>query len=124
MSDSDECRVPDDGGSAVGSVADQPLSEVVDQIDDANEGGQFMALEGGSVRCLTCRAEFPASVVPPLGFRRLEGESDPADMSMALPIGCPECATTGSLVVRYGPEAGVADVDVLTAMPSPPGVDH
>ena len=124
MDDSDERRVPDDRGGAAGSVADQPLSEIVGQIDDANDGGQFMALEGGSVRCLTCRAEFPASVVPAVGVRRLEGESDPADMSITLPIGCPECATTGSLVVQYGPEAGLADVDVLAAMPRPSGVDH
>jgi hypothetical protein len=118
MPDSHDDRLPS------GSVADQPLSEVVEQIDDANEGGQFMSVEGGSIRCLTCRGVFHASVVPAVGVRRLEGESDPSDMSMTLPVSCPECSTTGSLVVQYGPEAGVEDADVLAAMPRPSGADR
>ncbi len=122
MTDSDEHR-PDGGGATVGSVADQPLSEVVHQIDHDSEGGQFMSVEGGAIRCLTCRGEFPAAGVPAVGVRRLEGESDPADMSMTLPLTCPECATSGSLVVQYGPEAGVEDADVLAAMPRPSGAD-
>lgn len=123
MAEPDERR-PDGRDGAAGSVADQPLSEVVHQMDHTNEGGQFMSVEGGTIRCLTCRGEFPAADVPAVGVRRLEGESDPADMSIALPLTCPECATTGSLVVQYGPEAGVEDADVLAAMPRPSGAGH
>lgn len=124
MSDPNAHPDPSDSGDAGASVADEPLSDVVDRIDSSNEGGQFVAVEGGSIRCLTCRAAVPASKVPAVGVRRLEGESDPADMSMTVPVTCPECATTGSLVVRYGPEAGAADADVLAAMPRPSGADH
>lgn len=124
MSDPSVRVDPRDGVPTGGSVADEPLSDVVDRIDDTNEGGQFTSLEGGAIRCLTCRCDFPASSVPAVGIRRLEGESDPADMSLTLPVTCPECDTTGSLVVRYGPEAGVADADVLAAMPRPSGADR
>jgi hypothetical protein len=120
MSDPSTGRDPASGAGGPGSVADEPLSQVVDDIDERNDGGQFMSLEGGSIRCLTCRSEMPASDVPAVNVRRLEGESDPADMSMTVPVTCSECATTGSLVVQYGPEAGVADADVLAAMPRPP----
>jgi len=124
MSDQNARGAPTDRSRAAGSVADEPLSEVVDRIDDANEGGQFMSLEGGSIRCLTCRALFPASDVPAVGVRRLEGESDPADMSITLPVTCSQCATSGSLVVQYGPEAGMADADVLAAMPRSSSAGH
>ena len=77
---------------------DSSLMAVLADLDRAGWAGQFMALEGGDVRCLTCRGEFPASTIEADEARRLEGASDPADMLIVVPLTCPHCATKGVLV--------------------------
>lgn len=46
-------------------------------------------------------------------FRRV---SDPADMTMIVPVRCPHCHTDGTLVVSYGPGASAEDSDVMLAL--------
>ena len=41
----------------------------------------------------------------------------PDDMLAVVPLTCPECATRGTLVLAYGPEAAVEDSEVLAALP-------
>ena len=96
------------------------LSEVTAQLDDDGRTGQFQSVEGGTVRCLTCRREFPAAAESADHVTRLEGTSDPGDMSIVLPLTCPLCGAAGALIARYGPEAGSADVDVLLAIDRTP----
>lgn len=112
---------PKHGAGGPGSVSDEPLSAVVEQFDEHRDGGQFMPVAGGTIRCLTCRSDVDAAAVPAIGIRRLEGESDPADECLTVAVTCPSCGTSGALVVQYGPEAGEADADVLAAMPRPTG---
>ena len=45
--------------------------------------------------------------------QRLPGD----DMLAVLPVHCPECATNGTLVLAYGPEAAEEDSEVLAALP-------
>ena len=103
---------------------DTPLSQVVDSID-ANSGGadgQFGVIEGARVRCFTCRETFSAVGLSADHVTRLEGASDPSDMAMVVPITCPKCGTSGSLVLNYGPEASPDEADVVHAMDRDPSV--
>src|SRR4051794_31320224 len=73
-------------GSPTNSPNDPPLATVLGELDRAGWTGQMMPLEGGSIRCLTCREEFPADQVDADEVRRLEGASDPADMVIVVPV--------------------------------------
>ena len=101
---------------------DTPLVAVVDAVDDAlarDDGGpegQFRSEEGARIRCLTCRDELDAASIVADDVTRLEGVSDPADMTMVVPVRCPHCDASGSLVLGYGPDATPEDSDVLRAL--------
>jgi hypothetical protein len=99
---------------------DVSLTSVLAELDGAGFAGQFMPLEGGSVRCLTCRDEFAADRIEADQVRRLEGVSDPADMVIVVPLTCPHCATKGVLVAHYGAEASAEEGDVVVALTRTP----
>lgn len=99
---------------------DGALISVLDSLDDDGSGGQFVTLEGGEFRCVTCRATFPASSQDADEVSRLEGASDPADSVMVIPLVCPHCGTAGTWVVHYGPGGSPEDEDALLAMDRTP----
>ena len=101
-------------------AAGVPLGEVTDDLARQGRDGQFQALDGGQLRCLTCEHRFPASETPATETTRLEGASDPAELSIVIPLRCPHCGTEGALIANYGPEASAAEADVLTALPRVP----
>jgi DNA-directed RNA polymerase subunit RPC12/RpoP len=76
-------------------------------------------LAGGDVRCGECGQESPAGDFEVESLRRTEGASDPGDMSAIAAITCPRCGARGAAVLRFGPEAGEADEDVLAALDRP-----
>src|SRR5690349_5135841 len=100
---------------------DTPLGEVVDDLDGEGFDGQFRSEAGGQIRCLTCQRTFDASAVEADEVARLEGVSDPADMTMVVPVTCPSCGTAGTLVLGYGPDASAEDADVVRAVSRRPG---
>ena len=103
---------------------DTPLSHVVDSID-ANSGGadgQFGVIEGAELRCFTCRETFSAVGLNADRVTRLEGASDPSDQAMVVPVTCPKCGISGSLVLNYGPGASPDEADVIHAMDRDPSV--
>ncbi len=110
--------------AAAGDPMDTSLAAVLGQLERAGWDGQFMPLEGGDIRCLTCRAEFPAAGADADEMRRLEGASDPADMLIVVPLACPTCATKGVLVANFGPDASGADADVVAALTRTPATGH
>ncbi len=97
--------------------ADTPLSEVTSNLAGEGHDGQFQALEGAILRCLTCDHRYPAAEASADHVTRLEGASDPADLAIIVPLTCPSCGTSGTLIANYGPEASEAEADVLTALP-------
>jgi len=111
-----------DGPSPLDS-GDTPLSEITDALDADGFDGQFAAVEGGKVRCLTCRLEFDAHGVSAQQMARIEGESDPSDMAMLVPVECRGCGRRGTLILQYGPGADLAASDVLTALERKPVAD-
>jgi DNA-directed RNA polymerase subunit RPC12/RpoP len=77
-------------------------------------------IEDGQLKCLACNMAFDPASVEADDLRRVEGASDPADMAAIAGITCPHCSTKGTVVLKYGPEAGPDDQDVLAAL-SPEG---
>jgi len=100
--------------------SDPSLSTVLAELDSEGWKGQTMPLEGGSIRCLTCREEFPAGEIDADEVRRLEGVSDPGDMVIVVPLTCPHCATRAVLVAHYGAEASPEESDVVAALSRTP----
>lgn len=96
--------------------ADPSLVAVLAELDADGWSGQTMPLEGGRIRCLTCREEFGAEQVSADHVRRLEGASDPGDMVIVVPVTCPNCATQAVLVAHFGPDASPEDSDVVAAL--------
>lgn len=95
------------------SPTDTPLLAVLRQFEAEGFSSQFQAVDGGRLRCLTCRRSIPASSIDANRIARLEGASDPADMLGIAPVICPECDARGILVFNFGPEATVEEVEVL-----------
>ena len=79
---------------------------------------QATPLEGGEVRCEVCGDTTPADELVIETFQRVEGASDPAEMAAIMTFACPPCDAHDVLIVKYGPDASVADADVLEALPN------
>lgn len=79
-------------------------------------GGQFSEIDG-KVACLSCRTVSEPSRVEVCDLRRLEGASDPADMLAVLAMRCPRCASSGTLILNFGPEATEGEAVVLRDLP-------
>ena len=92
------------------------LTSMVSQFEDEGFTGQFAVREAGMVLCLACRKEHPAADIEMTALRRAEGASDPADMAAVVGLQCPSCDTKGTLVLNYGPEAGIDESEVLLAL--------
>ena len=97
------------------------LDEILAALGQKGFTGSLTPLTGGSIRCGRCRTETPAGDFPVTELRRTEGASDPGDMSAIAALTCPSCGTKGTVVLRFGPEAGEADDDVLAALDRPDG---
>ncbi len=99
---------------------DTPLSAVLADLGEQGYGGQFAVRANGKVECLTCHRVDDAWQYHADEVTRLEGVSDPDDMVMVAPLCCDGCATKGTLVLAYGPEASEEDSDVLLALDRKP----
>ena len=93
--------------------ADASLLSVLRELEAEGYTAQFGPREGGTIHCFSCRQDFPAERCAHGDIRRLEGTSDPADMLAVIPVRCPNCEARGPLITNYGPEATLADADVL-----------
>lgn len=100
----------------VGARGAESMTDVLARLDDEGYSGQYQTSMDATIRCLTCRRLFPASASADHSSTRLEGASDPAEMSMVVPLVCPHCSTRGALILRYGPEASADEADVFDAL--------
>jgi hypothetical protein len=96
------------------------LSQVVEDLRTEGFTAELTALEGGDIRCGSCGEASSAGRFETAELRRTEGASDPADMSAVYGLVCPACATRGVLVAKFGPDASIAEADVLTHLDSAP----
>jgi hypothetical protein len=103
-------------GIDAGSPDDSTLAEILAAFEVEGYRGQMASRPGGHVLCVSCHMESDASEMEVDALRRAEGVSDPADMLAVAALICPVCHTQGTLVVGYGPEAGLDDSDVLARL--------
>jgi hypothetical protein len=91
------------------------LTAVLSDYAAAGFDGQFSVTDDGDdgVRCTTCGTISDPSIIELLSLRRLEGASDPADMSAVLALVCPACHQHGTLVVMFGPESSAVEAELL-----------
>lgn len=94
------------------------VSEIND-LRDQGYGADFVVGERGVVRCTKCRHEEQPGDLDVDVFRRLEGASEPDEMSAILAITCRECGTKGIVMVGYGPNASPDEGDLLLAIDTP-----
>lgn len=91
----------------------QTIADAIRALESEGYRGQFRAAEGGNIECLHCHKASPASDVAVERMARLEGPTDPADMVALAALTCPRCATRGTLLLGYGPEASLEDAEAL-----------
>lgn len=97
------------------------ISQLVEELREQGFTAEMTPLEGGDVCCGACGAASAAGRYESGPLRRAEGASDPADMAVVVGLTCPACGGRGVLVAMFGPEASIAEADVLTALePAPP----
>lgn len=91
----------------------QTLSRALRDFEQSGFTGEFRVLDQGRLQCLSCRDELDGREVAMESLRRLEGASDPADMLAVAAVTCPRCATRGTLVLNYGPDATLEESTLL-----------
>jgi hypothetical protein len=95
------------------------LVEILAAFEQDGFACSMTPLTGGTIRCGQCGSTPPAGDFAVASLRRTEGASDPGDMSAIAAVTCPNCSAKGTVVLRFGPEAGEADEDVLPALDRP-----
>lgn len=89
------------------------------ELQDLQErgiSGSFRVKPGARIVCDTCHTEHNAAELEIIDFRRVEGQSDPADMAAVVAAVCQGCGDRGVVVLTYGPRASAEDADVLAAL--------
>jgi hypothetical protein len=89
------------------------LSSVLSAYASAGYADQFTVDDDGSLRCCHCEQAARGDEVELHSLRRLEGASDPDDMSAVLAVTCPRCGTRGTAVVMFGPQASAGEAELL-----------
>jgi hypothetical protein len=83
------------------------------ELDDA----PFAVRSGARLRCGTCGAISRADDQRADHIARTEGVSDPADMTILIPVTCPACGARGILTLGYGPDSDPDAADFVAAVP-------
>ena len=99
------------------SVGDgSTLTEVLDAYTAGGFTTQFTVTDDSQLECGACAAVSDPAAVTMSSLRRLEGESDPADMMAVVALTCPVCSTKGTVTLGFGPASSAQDADVLGAL--------
>lgn len=92
------------------------MTQVLEELEAAGWIGQLVPCAGGTIRCVTCDATSAAFDLVVQVERRLEGASDPDDMSLVVATNCPICGAPSTVVLGYGPMASDQDSDIVVAL--------
>jgi len=97
----------------MGNGTDRTILEVLGEMETQGFAGQFVPRDGAQVECVACHQLMPADTTVLRRLERLEGASDPDDMVAVVALECRHCGAKGTAVLSYGPEAPIADAEVL-----------
>jgi hypothetical protein len=92
------------------------LTEVLEAYAAGGFAAHFTVTEDARIECGACGVVSDPSAVRMSSLRRLEGESDPADMMAVVALTCPACSANGTATLGYGPVSSAEDADVLRAL--------
>ena len=112
-SETSETSEPGRSPESTGPPAGTTMSEVIAGYADAGFTSDFDVTDEGQLQCGACDALSAPGDVRMSSLRRLEGESDPADMAAVVALTCPVCGAQGTVVLGYGPMAAGHEADVL-----------
>lgn len=102
--------VPEVGVAHVATGHPEPtMVQVLAEYAEAGFDADAFTTEGGRLLCGACGVASEPGSVDVHSIRRLEGASDPSDMSAVLALVCPACGARCTAVLRFGPEAGAGD---------------
>lgn len=77
----------------------------------------FLVRPGALLQCRRCQHTTAAGALELDALRRLEGASDPDDMSAVLALECQDCGAKGTALVAYGPTATEDEDELLRQLP-------
>jgi hypothetical protein len=108
-------------GSGDGVVPGAPSDNesqvaILSRLAAAGYAADFRAVDDGSLVCGACGRPSPADRYFDVDLRRMEGASDPDDMTAILSGRCPSCGAGGTAVLAFGPTASEADAAVLLCL--------
>ena len=89
------------------------IHEFVAQFAREGYKTHFRVSEGGAIECSQCHNVMPAETVTVRSMRRVEGASDPADMSVVSALVCPRCGARGTATFTYGVHAPPEHAEAL-----------
>ncbi len=89
------------------------IQDILARYEAKGFTGAFTVHPGGMLHCQTCQSDEPAAQAPLEALHRLEGDTDPSEQAVVAGIECPSCGAEGTLVLSYGPEASIEDMQVL-----------
>ena len=98
------------------SVADSTITEVLEGYAKGGFDSSFVVTDDAELECVECNTVSSPEAVAMSSLRRLEGESDPADMVAVVALTCPACGARGTAVLGFGPMATPQDSDVLQGL--------
>jgi hypothetical protein len=98
------------------TAADATITDVLEGYAQGGFTSSFVVTDDAELECLECHTESPPDRVVMSSLRRLEGESDPADMVAVVALTCPACGARGTVVLGFGPMATPEDSDVLQGL--------
>ena len=90
-------------------VIEPSLQEVLKSYADAGFAGDAFVSDAGMLECASCDSSSDPALVDVHSIRRLEGASDPADLSAVLAVICPACHARATAVIRFGPQASAGE---------------
>lgn len=109
--------MPDSNDTVAGEpTGGRTLLEVLADLKAMGFERDMFVMPDATVRCGSCHHDARPEELVLHELRRLEGVSDPAEMSAVLALECKVCGMLGTAVVRYGPEAGPQDEVLLRAV--------
>jgi hypothetical protein len=106
----------DDAPWVPGVPAEDTIQSVLAELAGRGFTADMFVTPDAQVRCTACDHLMDAVDLELDELRRLEGDSDPADMAAVLALTCLVCGSKGTAIVRFGPEAEPQDVTVLRAI--------
>ena len=92
--------------------AEPSILDILEYYRAAGFGADAYAIDGGQMRCGSCQSLITADHLDIHSLRRLEGASDPSDMVGVIAIICPVCDAHATAVLKFGPEASPAEVEI------------